>query len=804
MLCKTPVFTAVAVLSLALSIGAGTAVFSIVNAVLLSSLPVPNPQELRLIKWSGTDWESNPNLMLAKGIEHSGQFLGHAVSLPVLQVLRQECSTQADIFAYCPVFEGRNLRGRHEAVWTDGLMVSGNFFSGVGVRPAMGHLLGSEDERIGAVPVIVISYRLWEQQFALDPGVIGESVTLGGFSFTIVGVLPKGFRGVRPGANTDFYVPLAAQSRLNWKMEPDAWCAALMARLKPGVSDAQFQSALNVAFAREAATVMRNPKVWITAGHGGTDEERNHYGGPLRLLLGVVGLVLLVASTNLAGLLLARSAGRQHEFALRAALGAPRRRLIRQSLTESALLTLFGSGLGLVIALWGKAVLGHLLARSAEGLHYDTSLDLTVLSFTVGISLVTVLLSGLWPAVRAARVDPLAGLKDRGTLGAPRLRASRSFVAAQIGISLLLVAGACLFVQTLINLTHVKNIGYDMDHLLVFKLQLDRSNINPQTPFAFFERIRESLAAIPGVRSAAFSAWPAGDYAFKIPGNTSETADQKLAHVSFVNETFFTTMGIPLLLGRQPQTTGGEQPKAVVVNEAFVRRYLAGRNPIGLTIKLWGNEDLRIVGVCRDAKYMDMHFRQEVTPMVHLSSSQTHPRVAQFVLRTTLPPLTITRTVHKTVAASAPNVPLTDISTQEQLRDAVINRERALAALCSSLAVLAVLLSAIGLYGLMSYQVTRRTGELGIRQALGATRWQIACPIVREALVLTGLGIAIGLLLTLPLMRLLSWHFYGVGPADPLTLCGAAILFLVVALFAAWLPAWRATRIDPMVALRSE
>jgi len=683
-------------------------------------------------------------------------------------------------------------------------MVSGNFFSALGVRPAIGRLLDSDDERAEAVPAIVISYRLWEQQFGLDPNVIGESIALGTFSFTIAGVLPKGFRGVRPGNNTDFYVPFSAQSQLNWKMEPDDWCMALMARLKPGIDDAQFQSALNVAFIREAEAVMKDPRVWITAGRGGTDEDRNQYGGPLRLLLVVVGLVLLVACINLAGLLLARGAGRQHEFAVRAALGAPRRQLIRQSLTESALLALFGGGLGLVIAVWGKAVLGHLLATSPEGLHYDTSLDMRVLSFTVGISLLTVLLSGLWPALRAARVDPLAGLKDRGTVGAPRLRASRCLVAAQIGISLLLVAAAALFVQSLINLTHIKNIGYAMDHLLVFKLQLFRGEVNSQTPFAFFERIRESLATIPGVRSAAFSAWPTGDYGFTIPGDISGTAEQKPAHVSFVNETFFTTMGIPLVLGRESQPADADNPKAVVVNEAFVRKHLPGRNPIGLTIKLWGKEDVRIVGVCRDAKYMDMDFRREVTPMMHFSSRQMHPRIARFVLRTTVPPLAITRTVQRTVAAIAPNAPLIDISTQEQARDAVIHQERAFAALCGSLAVLAVLLSVIGLYGLMMYQVARRTSEIGIRHALGATRWQIAHPIVREAIALTGVGIVIGVPLTLALTRLLRWHFYGVGPGDPFTFCGAAILFFLVALIAAWLPARRAARVDPIVALKSE
>lgn len=802
MLCKTPVFTAVAVLSLALSIGAGAAIFSLVNAILLGSLPVPNPNELRLIKWSGNDWESNQGLWLAKGMAHSGEFLSHAVSLPILHALREQCFTQADIFGYCPVFERRTLRGRHQAIWADGLIISGNFFSGLDVHPSLGRLLDADDQHAGAAPAVVISYRLWKQQFDLDPGAIGQSVTIGGFSFAVVGILPQGFPGVRAGAVTDFYASTSAQPQLNWKMQPDSWCMALMARMKPGVSDAQFESALNVAFSREAKTVMKNPKVWITAGRGGTDEDRNHYGGVLILLLGVVGVVLVVACVNLAGLMLARGAARQHEFAVCAALGAGRGRLIRQSLTESVLVALLGGALGLVIAIWGKTAIGRLLTASADGLHYDTSLDFRVLSVTLVTSLACALLSGLWPALRAASVNPLAGLKDCGTFKTSRLGAGRFLVAAQISLSLLLLGSAGLFVRTLVNLTRINNIGYAVDHLLVFKLQLYAGDNNSQPAFAFFEAVRESLAAVPGVRSAAFSAWPSGDYGFQIPGDPFGTVSQKPAHVSFVSEAFFTTMGIPIVLG-EPPPKRAEKPKVVVVNETFVHKYLAGRNPIGLTIKR-GDEDLRISGVCRDAKYMDMDMRGEVVPMVHFSSRQMSPRFARFVLRTALSPLAMTRTVHKTVAEIDPNVPLIDISTQEQVRDAAINRERALATLCGSLAVLAVLLSAIGLYGLMSYQVARRTGEIGIRQALGASRWQIARPIVREAIVLTGLGLVIGLLLTLPLMRLLRWHFYGVGPTDPLTLCGAPILFLVMALIAAWLPVRRAAKIDPMVALRSE
>ena len=804
MLRKNPGFTAVAVLSLALSIGAGTAIFSLFNAILLGSLPVPNPNELRLIKWSGTDWESNQKLWLAKGMAHSGQFLDCAVSLPVLRTLREQCFAQADIFGYCPVFERRTLRARHEAIWADGLIVSGNFFSGLGLRPSLGRLLDANDEHAGAAPSVVISYRLWKQQFDLDPGAIGQSVTIGTFSFAIVGVLPQGFAGVRTGAVTDFYVPLSAQPQLNWKMEPDSWCMALMARLKPGVSDAQFQSTVNVAFARESQSVMKNPKVWITAGRGGTDEDRNRYGGLLLLLLGVVGVVLLVACANVAGLMLARGAARQHEFAVCAALGAGCGRLLRQSLTESVLVASLGGGLGLVVAIWGKTAIGQLLTASADGLHYDTSLDFRVLSVTLVTSLVTALLSGLWPALRAAGVEPLAGLKDRGTFGPSRLRAGRFLVAAQITLSLFLLGGAGLFIRTLVNLTRLNNIGYAVDHLLVFKLQLYSGDVNSQPAFAFFDRVRQSLAAVPGVRSAAFSAWPSGDYGFQIPGDTSGISSPRPAHVSFVSEAFFTAMGIPILLGEESRN--GNPPgnaKVAVVNETFVRKYLAGRNPIGLTIKR-GDEDLQIIGVCRDAKYMDMDMRRAVMPMVHFSSRQMHPRFARFVLRTALSPLAMTATVRKAVAAIDPDVPLIDISTQEQVRDAVVHKERTLATLCGSLAVFAVLLSAIGLYGLLAYQVARRTGEIGVRQALGATKWQIAGPILRESLVLAGIGVVIGTPITFALTLSIRNMLYGVGPADPFSFCGAAILFFVVALIASWIPARRAAKVDPMEALRYE
>jgi predicted permease len=815
MLGKSPVFTAVAVLSLALGIGAGTAIFSLVNAILLRSLPVPNPHELRLINWSGADWEKwEDDMVMMRPVDNSNRFLGDSVSLRGFHALREQCDAQANIFGYCPIIGGTTFRARHEAIWTQGMTVSDNFFSGLGVRPLIGRLLGAEDERAGAAPAVVISYPVWEHEFGFDPSALGQSVTLGAFSFTVVGVLPREFPGVLPGTRTEFYVSLSAGPSLwpkPWS-DPDVWWVRPMARLKPGVSEAQLQSALNVVFLREAEAIkMKEPKLSVIAGRTGPDDDRDKYEGSLQKLLWVVGAVLLVACANLAGLMLARGAARQHEFAVRAALGAGRVRLVSQSLTESVLVALLGGGLGLVMAIWGKAALGQLLSDSPDGLHYDTSLDLSVLSFTLAISFLTAVLSGLLPALRAASVDPLDGLKDRSTLGTPRLRVSRFLVAVQITFSLLLVGVGGLFVRTLVNLTHI-NAGYAIDHLLVFRLRPDNIGYHKPQAVAFFDRVLESMAAIPGVESAALIlarplTFEGGGSFYKISGDATQTR----ADGAIVSETFFSTMGIRLLLGRELQATDNVGAvKVAVVNEAFARRFLPGKNPIGLTITDIREEahiaDWQIVGVCRDVQHK--HIKREVEPTVYRSFRQIQVPLANVMLRTVVPPLALAAVARKAVAAIDPNVPLNDISTLEQVRDASIREERTFAALCGSLAMLALLLSCIGLYGLMAYQVARRTGEIGIRQALGATRRQIAEPILREALVLAGIGVVIGTPLTLALTRLLhSEHlstFYGVGPGDPVTFCGAAILFLAVALIAAWIPARRAARIDPMVALRYE
>ena len=678
-------------------------------------------------------------------------------------------------------------------------MVTDGFFSGLGVRPLLGRLLGGQDDTGGAAPAVVISYRWWERQFDLDPGVLGYSVLLNGHGFTVVGVLPQEFTGVRPGAATDFYIPLASGS-------PDRWRVPLMARLKPGVNDARFQTALNVVFTRETETVMKQPSVLLTDGRAGPDLDRRRYRGPLILLLGVVGVVLLVACANLAGLNLARGAARHHEFAVRAALGSGRWRLMRQSLTESLLLALLGGGLGAVVAVWGKTAFSRLLSGSPEGLHYDIHLDLKVLTFALATTLVTALVSGLLPALRAASVDPRAGLKDRTTLGAHRLRPGRVLVAAQIALSLMLLVGAGLYVRTLINLAQI-NPGFAAENLLLFKLNPGDAGYQEARTTAFFDRAQQSLSALPGVRSVALTQYPllsGGSWvsSFTIPGHPNEGGRESTAHMLTVSETFFTTLGVPVLLGRDLRIgDAGEAPKAVVVNEAFARKFFPGEYPVGQTLKR-DDDNWQIVGVCRDIKYADI--KSEVPPTVYLSFRQKPTGSAFFALRTVLPSLALATAARKAMAAIDPDIPLTDLSTQEQIRDGAISQQRTFAFLCSSLAVLAVLLSCIGLYGLMAYHVSRRTGEIGVRMALGAQAADVARSILREALVLVGFGIAIGLPAAFAVTRLIHGQLYGVRPNDPATFAIGTVTLVAVAFGAAWLPARRAARVDPMVALRSE
>jgi predicted permease len=823
---KSPGFTAVAVLSLALGIGANTAVFSLVNAILLASLPVPNPQDLRVLQWSGVgaktgnftgSMQTVGSLPRSTGgmsyAGHTGagrRTIADAFTFPQYRLLREQVASLADIFGYANL-SGITVRARQEPFTAEGLMVSDNFFSGLGVRPLLGRVFGSEEAGAGAAPSVVICHEWWERQFGLDPAVLGASVALNGHAFTIVGVLPPGFPGVHPSDRAEFYVPMSAQPQLlpGWPpTSSDHWWIKLLARIRPDAGAAQLQAALDVVFSRETQAVMKEPAVVVLDGRAGPGWDREHYRQPLLLLLGVVGVVILVACANLAGLSLARSAARQHEFSVRVALGSGRWRLIRQSLTESLLLAVLGGVLGLLLAFWAKTAISRLLAGSPEGLRYDLALDGTVLGFTLALTLVTALLAGLLPAWRAGQADPVAGLKSRAAVSAPRLRAGRILVAAQITLSVLLLAGAGLYVRTLVNLVRI-NPGFATERLLLFQLNPRAAGLRGAAATAFFERALDAAEKIPGARAVALTQFKllagsmSGGSFFTLPAHPELTDEKRpAAHRLNVSETFFSTLGIPLVLGRGFTAADAEgAPKVVVVNQTFVRSYFPDQIPVGQILKI-GKDDWQIAGVCGDAKDADL--RADVPPTVYFSYRQSGIGSAYLAVRTAQSPFALVAAARKAIAAIDPNVPLADATTQAAVRDQRISQERMFATLVGALAGLAVLLACIGLYGLMAYNVARRTGEIGVRLALGATPGRVARPVLREALVLAVVGIAIGLPAAAALATIVKHQLYGVAPFDPATLAGAAILLLAVAVFAAWVPARKASHVDPIEALRAE
>ena len=803
-LAKSPGFTAVAVLSLALGIGASTAVFSLVNAILLRSLPVPNPHELRVLQWSGADHKfTNYSGSMDRSNQH---IVADSFSFPLFRMLRDECAAQAEIFGYTNL-NSVTARGRHEPFTAEeGLLVSDNFFAGLCAHAAVGRTLGADDGKAGAPLVTVISYDWWEKQFDLDSAVLGATVMLNGNAFTIVGVMPREFRGVHPGAATEFYVTTAAQSKFMADFPltaPNQARFCVMARLKPTVVEAPFRAALDVVFTHAAAGLITDAKLVVTSGHAGPEWQRRYYQKSLLLLFGVVGVVVLVACANLAGLLLARGAARQHEFAVRAALGSGRWRLARQALIESLVLASAGAGLALLVAQWVKSGLGQLLAGSRDGLSYDTSLDLTVLCFTIAIALVTAVLAGLLPAWSAGRVDPLSGLKAAAAVTAPRLRAGRTLVAVQIALSIVLLTGAGLYVRTLVNLVHL-NPGFVTENLLLFRLNPRAAGYRGADTTAFYERVQRNLGLIPGVRAVALTRYALLGHSmagtgFEIAGHPK--VDRNASQLN-VGETFHETLRIPLLLGRGLTADDRDgTPRVTVVNDKFAHTHLPDENPVGQMLHV-GNYDWQIVGVCGDALYTGL--KDGAPPTMYFSFRQNGASAAYFAVRTAFSPRAIVGDVRKAVAAVDPNVPIAEVTTQVDLRDENISHERMFAMLCGALAVLAVLLACIGLYGLMAYNVARRTREFGVRMALGATPRTIARPILREALLLATAGLAVGIPAALVLTRLIASQLYGVSPTDPATLGAGALVLLAVAVLAAWLPVRRAARVDPMTALRTE
>jgi predicted permease len=808
MLRKSPVFAAVALLSLSLGIGANTTIFSLLNAVLLRSLPVRNPGELRAVYWSGHNVELSAYMGSGSRTTDAGGRVSGSFSYAAYRDFRDRSAGLAQLFAFSPL--PRCTTTTPDASVAEGLMVSGNFFAAYGAHSEIGRTLSIHDDRAGAPPATVITHRWWERQFGGDPGAVGQSISINRIQVTVVGVLPRDYRSPVPGDSPDFYVPMSLQPQLQPSFPLESyhhWWVEVMARLNPGADERTLRAVLEAVFTQTLGapggkTKMNQPRILLEDGSRGPILPREQVLEPISVLMVAVGLLLLIVCANLASLMLARGAARRHEFALRAAIGAGRARLVRQLLVESGMLALAGAALGLLFAAWGRSLLLATLSGSLESFHLDLGSDWRVITFTLAVSLATVLLFGLVPALRATDASPIAGLRDRAAGSGPRLALGKALVTAQVGLSGLLVIGAGLFVQTFARLTHV-DPGFNTESLLLFRVSPGQAGYEGEELARFFERANEAVRATAGVRDATFSDYSllSGAYSsvgIKIPGREVESTNTGLLVVS---DSFHSIMGIPLLTGRELGVAdGANAPKTAVGNESFAREYFPGENPLGKSVMV-GRDEYRIVGVCRDARFKDLRSK---SPILYLPFRQKLPGSVVYEVRSHIAPESVAPALRKAVGSVDPAIPLTEARTQTEQIAQLLMMERLFASLCGFLAMLAVLLSCIGLYGLLAYTVTRRTTEVGIRMALGASPRREVGRVVAEGLLMSGAGAAMGTAAALTAGRFIESQLYGVTASDPLTLIASAALLMAVAVVACWVPGRRAARIDPLLALRSE
>ena len=852
MLLKQKGLTAVAILSLALGIGANTALFSIVDAMLLKMLPVKEPDQLVLFKsvapkeFSVGSYNGNSNTDPETGLRSMTSFAYQSY-----QRMREQQGPMSDIFAFGGV--GLNLNADGQAEVPIGQAVSGNYFSALGVQPELGRLLTDEDDKAGASPVAVLSYRYWQQRFSGDPSVIGKQINLNNLAFTVIGISAEGFNGTMGvGTIQDITIPLAMETQIypdprRSYTSSNSWWLRVMGRLKPGVTREQAQAQLENAFhqsvvehraARQAAAKASGnnpisdldprqyPRLYADPGGQGEMNRRRYYAPSLYMLLGVVGLVLLIACANVANLLLSRAAGRQKEIGLRLALGASRWRLIRQLLTESILLAVLGGFFGIIFAVWIKDGLIAVSLWGGRGMpSLEPQLDWRVLGFTFALSLLTGLIFGLAPAWRTTRIDLTPSLKESGRSSSAVHRSflSRGLVVVQVALSLVLLVGAGLFVRTLLNLQRV-DPGFNTENLLLFEVQPSLIGYKDEKLRQIYLQISERIEAVPGVQAVSFSrdallSQSSSSRSFFLREALSAPPDSEgrinptgEVYVHRVRENFLETMGIPLLYGRTfTPHDGPNSPKVVVVNQTLVNRFFPGENAIGKRFA-WDTskpDELEIVGICKDAKYATQ--RDDVPPTVYTSHQQERPmNGAIFEVRTAGDPSTMVASIRNVVREIDANLPVQNVKSQIEQADETLRMERLFAKLLTLFAVLAQQLAAIGLFGVLAYMVSQRTHEIGIRMALGANRASVLKMIVRQGMTLAVLGVILGLVAAYVLTKYLeSWislskMLFGVKVSDPLTYGVIAGLLTVVALIACYIPARRATKVDPLVALRNE
>ena len=840
-LVNQPAFTVIAVLTLALGVGANTALFSVVDAMLLKKLPVKDPERLVLFKASWNGQKFGPGSYDGSNMTDPATGLVTGTSFPLQTVtrLRQDQEVLSDAFAFYPTELNFNAGGQAEVVTAQ--VVSGNYYTALGVPAMIGRTLTDADDNAAATPVVVLSHRFWASRFNGDPSAVGKQVNINNVAFTIVGVTPPGFSGTaQVGSSQDISVPLAWEPQINGKQSnlegAGIWWLRVMGRLKPGVTMEQAQASLAGPFQQsvleqralrktESGAALRTidpkdlPRLGVESGSRGEMNQRRWFAPALRLLAGVVGVVLLIACANVANLLLVRSSSRRKEIAVRLAVGASRWRLVRQLLTESVLLAAIGGALGVLFAFWIKDGLLFVTEWGGREMTALTPrLDLRVLGFTLGLSFLTGIIFGILPALRATNVDLTPALKDTGrsSSGLSRSWLSKSLVVVQVSLSVLLLIGAGLLIRTLRNLHHV-DMGFNANNLLLFKIDPSLLGYEGDKLADLYQRSFTRLEAVPGVQSVTFSrspllansSWTGSVYVTGDIGPDGKLRDSDTKMHS-VRENFFNTMEIPLLMGRGlTEQDDARAPRVAVVNQAFVKAHFPNENPIGKRFGLDPAKpnDIEIVGVARDAKYTSQ--RDRVQPTIYQSWRQVLRRMtfATFEVRTAGDPAASIAGIRQAMREVDSNLPLSDVRTQVQQADDTLSMERMFAKLLTLFGLIAQQLSAIGLYGVMAYVVSQRTHEIGIRMALGADRRKVLMMVVRQGMVLTVIGIAIGLIAAYVLTKYLeslTSMLFGVEPRDPWTFTAIGVLLAVVALVACLVPARRATKVDPLRALHYE